>query len=101
MPAEHLEASVMTSARYIKMHDNDNVVTIANDGGLPAGAVLNNGITLHEAIPQGHKVALTPFSAGDAVRRYNVVIGHANTNIPQGGWVNEQRLDMPPAPTLN
>lgn len=91
----------MTSARYIRIHDNDNVVTIANDGGLPAGTELDNGIRLCEAIPQGHKVALTDLAPGDAVRRYNVVIGRANTTIPKGGWVNEHRLDMPPAPQLD
>lgn len=91
----------MTSARYIRIHDNDNVVTIANNGGLPAGTLLDNGITLRETIPQGHKVALADLSAGDAVRRYNVTIGRANTDIPRGGWVNEHRLDMPPAPQLD
>jgi hypothetical protein len=65
--------------RYVKMHDNDNVVIIANNGGLPAGTVLDNGIELREAIPQGHKVALTDLAAGDVVRRYNVVIGYART----------------------
>lgn len=91
----------MTAGRYIKIHENDNVVTIANDGGLPAGIVLDNGIELREAIPQGHKVALDDLSPGDAVRRYNVIIGYANTAIPKGGWVNEHRLDMPASPGLD
>ncbi len=91
----------MTSARYIRIHENDNVVTIANDGGLPAGTLLDNGIELREAIPQGHKVALADLAVGDAVRRYNVVIGRANTDIPRGGWVNEHRLDMPSPPQLD
>ena len=91
----------MTSARYIRIHENDNVVTIANDGGLPAGTRLDNGVELLETIPQGHKVALADLSTGDAVRRYNVVIGYANTDIRQGGWVNEHRLDMPSPPELD
>lgn len=91
----------MVAPRYISVHEADNVVTIANDGGLPAGTRLDNGITLQEAVPQGHKVALTAMAPGDAVRRYGVIIGHANTDIPQGGWVNEHRLDMPQAPQLD
>ncbi|MBU4508561.1 MAG: galactarate dehydratase, partial [Gammaproteobacteria bacterium] len=38
--------------------------------------------------------------AGTAVRRYNVVIGHTGVAIPAGGWVNEQRLVMPAARSL-
>lgn len=91
----------MAAPRYIKIHETDNVVTIANDGGLPAGTRLDNGIVLQEAVPQGHKIALSALAAGDAVRRYGVVIGHASTAIPQGGWVHEHRLDMPPAPQLD
>ncbi|HLT99455.1 MAG TPA: galactarate dehydratase [Burkholderiaceae bacterium] len=91
----------MSTARYIRIHENDNVVTVANDGGLPAGTLLDNGITLKEAVPQGHKIALVNLSPGEEVRRYNVVIGHANTFIAQGAWVNEHRLDMPAAPELH
>ena len=53
----------------IKMHDRDNVAIVANDGGLPAGTVLTTGQTLVDKIPQGHKVALTNLSEGDAVLR--------------------------------
>lgn len=91
----------MSTARYIRIHENDNVVTVANDGGLPAGTTLDNGITLQEAIPQGHKIALEDLAPGDEVRRYNVVIGHANIAIPRGAWVNEHRIDMPAAPELD
>ena len=91
----------MSTARYIRIHENDNVVTVANDGGLPAGTTLDNGITLLEAVPQGHKIALAELAPGDEVRRYNVVIGRANTVIPAGGWVNEHRIDLPEAPQLD
>ena len=50
---------------------------VANDGGLPAGAVLPDGLVLVEKVPQGHKVALVDLAEGDAVLRYNVVIGYA------------------------
>src|SRR5690606_38384533 len=87
--------------RYVKMHDNDNVVIVANDGGLPAGTQLENGIELREAVPQGHKVALADLAAGDAVRRYNVIIGYARQALPRGSWLNEHRLDMPAQPELH
>lgn len=91
----------MSTARYIRIHENDNVVTVANDGGLPAGTTLDNGIILTEAVPQGHKIALADLAPGGEVRRYNVVIGHANTAIPKGSWVNEHRINLPEAPQLD
>ncbi len=89
----------------IAMHPADNVAIVANDGGLPAGTVLpvglpGAGLTLLEAVPQGHKVALTPIDAGAPVRRYNVVIGTARAPIPAGAWVHERLLAMPPAREL-
>ena len=47
----------------IRLHAEDNVAVVANDGGLDAGTVLPEGIpgaglTLLDKVPQGHKVAL-------------------------------------------
>jgi galactarate dehydratase len=83
------------------MHPADNVAIVANDGGLPAGTLLSSGLTLREAVPQGHKVALLDLAQGEAVRRYNVTIGYAAQAIPAGSWVNERLLRMPDARELN
>ena len=85
---------------HITMHPNDNVAIVANDGGLPAGTVFPSGLTLQEAVPQGHKVALVNLPAQSEVRRYNVVIGRTNKTIAAGSWVNERLLDMPDAREL-
>ena len=53
----------------IRMHPADNVAIVANDGGLPAGTVLPDGLVLREHVPQGHKLALVALAAGEAVRR--------------------------------
>jgi galactarate dehydratase len=76
------------------------VAIVVNDGGLPAGTVFPNGLTLVDKVPQGHKVALVALAAGDAVRRYNVVIGHALKDIAAGAWVHERLLQMPEARAL-
>ena len=83
------------------MHENDNVAIVANDGGLTAGAVFADGLTLVEAVPQGHKVALCDLAEGDAVVRYNVTIGYASCVILRGSWVSERVLRMPPARSLS
>lgn len=84
----------------IAMDARDNVAIVANDGGLPAGTVLPSGLVLVDKVPQGHKVALADLAAGDAVRRYNVVIGRAARPIPAGSWVHERLLEMPAARSL-
>jgi galactarate dehydratase len=86
--------------RYILMHDNDNVAIVVNDGGLPAGAVFPNGLTLLEAVPQGHKVALRDLAKGDTVIRYNVTIGFASKDLPAGSWLAEHNVEMPAAREL-
>ena len=85
---------------YIRIHANDNVAIVANDGGLPAGAVFDCGLTLVERVPQGHKVALVDLKKGDAITRYNVTIGYALQDLPRGSWVNERVIEMPVAPGL-
>lgn len=91
----------MSEPLYIRMHPHDNVAIVVNTGGLPAGTHFADGLTLKDAIPQGHKVALVDLPAETPVRRYNVPIGYALEDIPAGGWVNEHRLRMPEARALD
>ena len=88
-------------ARYILMHEADNVAIVVNDGGLPAGTVFPSGLILRDKVPQGHKVALIDLPQGSAVRRYNVPIGYASKDIAAGSWVHERLLDMPAARGLD
>jgi galactarate dehydratase len=86
----------------IAMHEADNVAIVVTAGGLKAGAqVLKHrdakAVTLVNAVPQGHKVALVDIAAGQPVLRYNVSIGIAKQNIDAGSWVHERLLDMPSA----
>ncbi len=86
---------------YIRIHANDNVAIVANDGGLKSGAVFADGLVLVDNVPQGHKVALADLAEGDAVRRYDVVIGYALKALPRGSWVHERVMRMPTAPGLD
>ncbi len=90
----------MTRPLYIRMHAADNVAIVANDGGLSAGVLFADGLTLVDNVPQGHKVALQDLAEGDAIRRYNVIIGYALKALPRGSWINERVLRMPEAPGL-
>jgi galactarate dehydratase len=95
-----MNEAISTKPLCITMHECDNVAIVANDGGLPAGTTLASGLTLVDAVPQGHKVALVELPAGASVRRYNVVIGRAARAIPAGSWVHERLLELPEARSL-
>jgi len=89
----------------IRMHPSDNVAIVANDGGLPAGTRLPEGVPgagleLRDKVPQGHKVALADIAEGAPVLRYDVAIGFALKAIPAGSWVHERLLAMPAARAL-
>ncbi|MBN8889735.1 MAG: galactarate dehydratase [Rhodospirillales bacterium 70-18] len=84
----------------IKVHDTDNVAIVVNSGGLPAGTVFADGLTLVEHVPQGHKVALEDIPEGAPIRRYGEVIGHADRALARGSWIDEFKIRMPAAPPL-
>ncbi len=86
--------------RVIRMTASDNVAIVVNDGGLPAGTRFDDGLTLLDKVPQGHKVTLCDLKKGEAVLRYNVPIGYAKQDIAAGRWVHERLLDMPAARSL-
>lgn len=87
----------LNKPHLIRMHPNDNVAIVGNDGGLAAGTVIPGGPTLQDKVPQAHKVALIDFATGQAVIRYGVTIGYALKDIPAGSWVHEKLLRMPEA----
>jgi galactarate dehydratase len=94
-------ASSSPQAIIIRMHERDNVAIVANDGGLPEGTQLADGLRLIDRIAQGHKVALVDLKTAAPVLRYGIPIGYALRHIPAGSWVHERLLDMPSAPRLD
>jgi hypothetical protein len=44
-------AQPVRTPHTIRMHQRDNVVIVANDGGLPPGAVLPSGLVLRDRVP--------------------------------------------------
>ena len=66
----------------ICLHPNDHVV-IARATLLP-GTTVGDGIVAIDRIPAGHKVAVRPVTAGEAVRRYKQIIGLATDTINPG-----------------
>jgi altronate hydrolase len=84
---------VIEQARVIQLNRSDDVLIACQD--IPAGARLDEfRLTVRDAIPAGHKVAVRDISAGEPVRRYNQIIGFASNPISAGEHVHVQNLKV-------
>jgi SAF domain len=73
--------------------DRDNVATALQP--LEAGRrleLVGGAIDVREPVPSGHKVALRPIHAGDAVIKYGSPIGLATAEIPAGAHVHTHNV---------
>jgi altronate hydrolase len=78
----------------IRLHPDDDVVVARHH--LPEGTPLpeEGGLTVPDFVPAGHKVATRRIAAGEAVRRYNQIIGLAKGDIEPGRHVHTHNLAM-------
>ena len=87
----------MTDARAtvaiptIRIHPADNVV-IARRQLLGGTVLADEGVTVTGLVPPGHKIATRTIAAGEAVRRYNQIIGHATQAVQPGQHVHTHNL---------
>jgi altronate dehydratase small subunit len=83
------------SARAIRIDGGDNVATLLDDAVPGPVTVLGGGARAVEAMEPmaaGHKIALAPIAAGQAVVKYGLSIGHAIDDIAPGAWVHLHNL---------
>ncbi|MGI9499576.1 MAG: UxaA family hydrolase, partial [Geminicoccaceae bacterium] len=77
----------------VRLHANDNVVTARVDI-LPETPIPGENVVSRRRIPAGHKVAVQPVAAGDAIRKYDQIIGFASVDIAPGDHVHVQNVEM-------
>ncbi len=77
----------------VRLHPADNVVVATTD--LVEGTFAE-GLALRGPVPRGHKVAIAPIPAGEAVRKYNQVIGFATSDIAPGDHVHTHNVEFRP-----
>lgn len=73
------------------VYASDNVATALTE--LATGEVRliggdNAAVTCIEAVPRGHKLALSDIPAGAAIQKYGARIGTATQDIPRGSHVH-------------
>ncbi len=67
----------------IRLHAADNVV-VARTNILQGTEVPGEGVTLRDLIPGGHKLTTRPIAKGEAVRKYDQIIGFAAEDLEPG-----------------
>src|SRR6187402_702852 len=81
----------MNMPRTVRLSPNDNVVVAVDPVAEGASAA---GVTARARVMRGHKMAVAPIAQGEAVRKYDQIIGFATTPIAPGEWVHTQNVEM-------
>ena len=81
-----------TKPHGICIHSADNVATLLADAEPGKVALVGEtdlpSVRVTERVALGHKVALRPIAAGEAVVKYGVTIGLATEDIAVGRWIH-------------
>jgi altronate hydrolase len=77
----------------IRLSPEDNVV-VARADLLANTAIAGENVTTRGHVPAGHKLATRRIGAGEAVRKYNQIIGFATAEIAPGEHVHTHNLAM-------
>jgi altronate hydrolase len=91
-PVEIEMSEVLTRpSTTLLLNAADNVgVALAN---LDAGTTAEGVVTVRR-VPRGHKFAIRPIAAGEAVVKFGQIIGFAKEGIPAGDWVHEHNCGI-------
>lgn len=79
------------SLSALVLHGDDNIaVALVN---IDLGTMVL-GVAMAQRIPKGHKFALRPIAAGEAVIKIGQIIGYAKQAIAPGDWMHEHNCGM-------
>ncbi len=82
----------LTNSPVIVLNPADDVAVARL--ALQPGASIGLGLSASGVIPQGHKIAVKPISAGQPVRKYGQTIGLATCDIAAGEHVHVHNVAM-------
>ena len=76
------------------LHPEDNVWVARQEIGMGSALPASDGTTLRckSQVPAGYKIAARDITSGEAIHKYNVVIGFATTDIPAGTLVHSHNM---------
>ncbi|WP_276483320.1 UxaA family hydrolase [Paraflavitalea pollutisoli] len=79
--------------KYLQIHPGDNVLVALQD--LPKGTLIQHKgrqFPLTDQVAGKHKFTLQPLNPGDKIYMYGVLVGKADTAIPEGGPITTQNI---------
>jgi len=76
---------------FVRLDPADNVVVarMPVQAGTPVPS--ERTVTLHD-VPSGHKIAARPIAKGEAVLKYNTIIGYASEDLVPGTWMHSHNI---------
>jgi altronate hydrolase len=77
----------------IRLHSADNVVVARVDVGIGT-EVPSESVVTKSQVPAGYKIATRAIKKDEAIRKYNVVIGFASTDIAPGSLVHSHNTEF-------
>ena len=77
-----------TSSSTIRLNPADNVVTTRMDIAMGTTIAEEGNLTPLTGVPAGHKIATAAIKSGEAVRKYNQIIGFATEDVAVGDHVH-------------
>ncbi len=78
---------------FIRLDPRDNVVVARAE--IPAGTrVESEGLTTQQPVPAGHKIAARFIAKGEAVLKYNTIIGFAAQDLVPGTWMHSHNINF-------
>ena len=83
--------ATITASPLIRLHAADNVL-VARQGVALGQDVPEFGLRVRAQVAAGHKIAAAAIRAGEAVRKYDTVIGFAARDIERGDHVHTHNL---------
>lgn len=91
-----MTSTVRTSTSpFLRLHELDNVV-VARRSVSAGGEWSGDGRSVAARVPieMGHKMAITPISAGEPLRKFGQPIGFATQQISPGDWVHLHNVGL-------
>src|SRR5688572_6765344 len=87
-------SDVMTkpAPRTLVLNSADNIAVALST--LDVGTDTPQSVRTTKRVPKGHKFAIKPIAAGEAVVKFGQTIGFATQPIPPGEWVHEHNCGI-------
>jgi altronate hydrolase len=82
-----------TAPLTIRLNANDNVV-VARTEILPNTEIPGESVSTRAPIPRGHKIATAAVAKGEAVRKYDQIIGFAMEDIAAGDHIHTHNCEF-------